>query len=209
MPAPPQPQIIEDLRFLHPPWEWWRSWPAWLAIACAIAALALVARWCLRALARARARAARLAPCRIALRALRALLARWDDARPDLFALELSAILRKYLEAMGAGPCSKLTAAEFIALLPNFELLEHDDRSWLAATASRCEPTKWAGQSMTRDEASRLVGEGASAVQTITDRREARFEHAARAAGSEKKPDPDSFGYANLEADAMKRGGGP
>lgn len=175
MPAPSQPQIIEDLRFLHPPWEWWRSWPVWLAIACAVIALAIVARWWLGAIARARARAARLAPSRAALRALRALLARWDDGRPDLFAIGLSAIFRDFLEAMGAGPCSKLTAAEFAALLPDFDLLEEEDRSWLAATAARCEPTKWAGHPMDRAEAERLIVGGSATIRTITDRREARI----------------------------------
>lgn len=175
MPAPPQPQIIEDLRFIHPPWEWWRSWPVWVAIACAAAALVLVVRWWLRAIARARARAARLAPCRSALRALRSLLARWDEMRPDQFAIELSAILRVYLEAMGAGPCSKLTAAEFAATLPGFSLLEEADRAWLSAMAARCEPTKWAGKPMSRAEAERLVVEGSATVRGITDRREARL----------------------------------
>lgn len=178
MPAPTQPMIIEDLRFLHPPWEWWRSWPAWVAIACAAVLIALAIRWWLRAIARARARAARLAPCRAALRALRSLLARWDEMRPDQFAIELSAILRAYLEAMGAGPCSKLTAAEFAAVLPGFSLMEEGDRSWFTAMAARCEPTKWAGRPMTRDEAKRLVVEGSAVVREITDRREARIEEA-------------------------------
>jgi len=175
MAAVPPPQIIEDLRFLHPPWEWWRAWQAWLALAAGTALIAAMARLWMNALASARARRRRLAPCREALAAMRQLLADWERMRPDRFAIELSAILRGFLEAMDAGPCSKMTAAELVDWLPAFELLEPRDVSWFCSTTSRCEPTKWAGHPMTRDEAARLVGEGSTHVQAISDRREARL----------------------------------
>jgi hypothetical protein len=175
-----QPTIAEDLRFLHPPWSWLRLWQTWVVIAVVLAVLFLFSRAVWRAWARAAARAARLAPCRDALAALRDALDRWDGARPDAFALELSAILRTFMERMGAGACSKFTAAEVTALLPGWELLADGDRAWLASTVTRCEPTKWAGRPMTRAEAERLVIEGAAAVQGITDRREARIASAGK-----------------------------
>lgn len=175
MAAVPPPQIIEDLRFLHPPWEWWRAWQVWLALAAGAAVIVAIARFWMNTLARVRARRRRLAPCREALIAMRDLMGRWDPARPDLFAILFSGILRNYLEAMGAGPCSKLTAAEFAERLPAFDLLEEREIAWFASMASRCEPTKWAGRPMTKQDAERLVEEGSDHVHAITDRREARI----------------------------------
>lgn len=180
MPAPPTPQIIEDLRFLHPPWEWWRSWPIVLTALGSIVAITLLIRMWVRAAVRNAAKRRRMAPCRATLAAMRDLLERWDQMRPDRFAIELSATLRGYLEAMGAGPCSKMTAVELVERLPRFNLLDDRDVSWFCSTASRCEPTKWAGHPMTKEEASRLVGEGMLHVRAITDRRESRIEASHR-----------------------------
>ncbi len=162
--------IIEDLRMIHPPWEWWKSAPAWAGIVCAAVALWFAARWLRRRLAEARRRAARRIPGEHAIRLLQELPGLWRDEAPDEFALRLSGILRGYLEETGAGPCSKLTASELSARLPGIDFLEMPEREWLRETAWRCEPTKWAGRPMDRGEANDLVRLAIALVRAITQR---------------------------------------
>jgi len=150
-------ELIDDLRLLEPPRPWFVQYGWMLALLLVIAGAAI---WFLRHRAKRAARAAAADTAQVAeedaLAELARLFALIDEERSRPYALESSAIIRRYIERRFKLAAPQRSTEEFLAEARHAPQLKTDFQKLLADFLGCCDVLKFARTVANRGELTQL-----------------------------------------------------
>jgi len=140
------------------------TWP-WIAGAVAFAVIAAIGYWVFTETRRRTTIRLQVSAYETALAALAALEARGAPAADDAWFVELSAIVRRYLEGRFGVRAPELTTEEFLQEASRSKALDDEHREKLADFLERCDRVKFAGWRPQADESLATLGAARAFVE--------------------------------------------